>query len=178
MDYQTPTWVTVAVGVVTLIGGALLGMWAKWRRTQITLKGEDNKVTIEGSRARIDLEAHVRDDAVQQWKNMADFAAKRANEADARADKKEEECQERLEKQAARYREREAAMIKQMQDREIQFQEIADGIRKDLGAKIDTLARQHEDCIRENGMIKGRISEMERRQTELEAKVESNSPKD
>lgn len=173
MEQQLPVWVTVAVGVVTLIGGAVLTLWAKWKRSTIVIRSEDNKVTLEGRRAQTDLEFHIRDDAIQTWKNTADAANQRACEAEARADRKEEEWRKRVEEIVTRYRDRESQLTKQHQEREIMFQAIVDKLRSEYDTRIEAIARRHEDCVRENGEMKGRLAQVEAQLQDVQARLDA-----
>lgn len=191
MEASTPAWLTVAVAVVTLLGGALLGFYAKWRRTSIQLASEQTKVTVEGQRAVTDLNIHVRDDVIDAWKQKAEDEKKRADEADARAnrliefankrtdeanhraDAAGEECDKRMEGIVTRYREREAAQTKQHQERELQFQSIVDKLREDHDEKIAAVAAKHEDCLRQNAEMTGRIFQVEKQLAEVQARLDA-----
>lgn len=215
MDTQLPVWVTVATGVVTALGGAILVLWGKWGYTRIALRAAsdkaeadavkaraearsaDVKVTIEGQRATTDLDIYARNDAIKTARDAAENEKKRADEADARAirmistanaraeaaedraNKRDEECDKRLELQGTRYRDRETAMVKQMQERELQFSEIVDRVRNEMGTKndalsvrIDSIAAAHISCLEENASIKGRMSAVEEAREEDRRRIE------
>lgn len=172
-EVTAPAWAIAIAAVITLVGGAALGFYARWKRTNIQLASEETQVTVQGQRAISDLSIHLRDDAIQTWKNTADAANLRASEAEARADRKEEEWQSRMESVVTRYRERESQLTKQHQEREMMFQGIVDKLRTEYDARIEAIARRHEDCVRENGEMKGRLSQVESQLQEVQSRLDA-----
>lgn len=193
-----PAWAVAIAAVVTVVGGAFLGFYARWKRTNLQLVSEEVKISIEGQKASGDLEKLRRDEVVEAYRKAAEEQKKRADEADsrairlidaankrtdeanARADQKDKEWSDRMENLATRYRERESLATKQHQERELQFQGIVDKLRTEHDAKIEAVASKHADCMKdnaeiriENAALRSRMSEVEKRVEDLQARLDA-----
>lgn len=189
-EITAPAWAVAIAAVITVVGGAFLGFYARWKRTNLQLSSEEIKVTIEGQKATTEIEKLRRDDFIETYRQAAEDQRKRADEADARAlrlvdaankrtdeanaraDQKDKEWSDRMENLVNRYRDREASATKQHQERELQFQGIVDRLREDHDQKIDAIAAKHSDCIRENAELRGRIFQIEKQMEEVQARLD------
>lgn len=181
---QPPLWVSIvtilvsggAIGAAVTLVGLFANTWIKMRRANadIKAKGADEEAKHEEAKQRrieeqkrsdTDLAKQVKDDQIAKWKEMAAIA-------NARADRKEEEYDKRILAIIERYQGRESAMMKQHEERELQFGSIIDRIRGEYDVKLSAQAREydnrltqmglkHEDCVTENAELKGRIIQLE-----------------
>lgn len=159
---EQPAWVSAAVAVVSAIGGALMvfiglgiGQWFKWKRG-----------TTEIRRGDADLDIHITDTTIQQWKTIAKEANARAMQAITQGD-------ERVNKVNTYWQTREALYMKEFQEREKQFTTVLNDLRERMEAKYDRVVQQNEKCERENEGMRVRVEYLEMEVSSLKDRVEA-----
>lgn len=178
------TTVAIIASAITLVGTAVLGLIAyccklyfTWRKGVVEVTALQGDVVIKQQKDTAQLRREEDQDQIDKWRALADRAqqekqeehdraVKEVAEANLRTLAERETCRKEMIELVARYRAREEAQTKQMQEREIMFDQIATNIRKELGEQIGTLVTQNRVCAEENGELKGRVVEMEKRDAE------------
>lgn len=188
---EIPVWLTalMQLGGAGGVGAAIMfiiNQYLRFKKGNQDLVAEATKANLDNQKSTAQLHEAKEDAAVKReeerethavakWQGIAEKALKDASEAGDRANLEREVFDRRLSEMRQQYRDdvtayqsREDAVRAKWQERELQFQDIIDDIRRSnedsvkmLNVKIDGLIQQHAECLRENGEMKGRLEAFE-----------------
>lgn len=181
-DYAVPAWVAALAAVVTLVGGALLALAVKARKSVIELKSQDSKVTLEQQRGQSELDIHITDQAVARWQAIAENAVRRKDQLEdefyKRLREKDDDAEKRIQNIVTYWQNREKAAMEQSEKRELQFSEILDEVRakyENALLKNAELSGELTQTKRDLTETRRDLTEVKRDLTEVKARVESQS---